>query len=164
MSDRTTQKQTEALALAEAINNEEGTTDLEQYLVFEVQGGVYGVDILQTQEVLKPVRSTRVPNSPPEMLGVINLRGNIVPVIDLSKKFGHAYSTVTPATRIIVCAFAEKLTGLLVDRVLETARIPAGSIESTEVRGLSRQYVVGAGRSSTRIFLLMNPAAAFIPD
>lgn len=131
----------------------------EQYLIFEVRGGAYGVDILQTQEVLKPIASTRIPNTPSELLGVINLRGSIVPVIDLGKKLGHEFTTLRDASRIIVCTFGGKLVGLLTDCVLETARLPAESIESTEVRGLSENYIVGAGRSGDRVFLLMNPAA-----
>ena len=137
---------------------------LEQYLIFEVRGAAYGVDILQTQEVLKPIPATRIPNTPAEVLGVINLRGSIVPVIDLGRKLGHEFTVLEPATRIIVCVFAGKLVGLLADRVLETARLPASAIEGTEVRGLSRDYVVGAGRSGGRVFLLMNPAAVFIAD
>ncbi len=137
---------------------------LDQYLVFEIRGGAYGVDILQTQEVLKPIVATRIPNTTPEMLGVINLRGSIVPVIDLGKKFGYEFTTLTASSRIIVCSFAGKLIGLLADRVLETARLPAAAIEGAEVRGLSREYVVGAGRSGDRVFLLMNPAAVFIAD
>lgn len=157
-------KPVDDLALQATAAEEEAPEELEQYLIFEVRGGAYGVDILQTQEVLKPIAATRIPNTPEEVLGVINLRGNIVPVIDLGRKLGHDFTVIEASSRIIVCTFSKKLVGLLVDRVLETAQIPASSIESSEVRGLSGDTVIGAGRSGSRVFLLMNPAAVFVDD
>ena len=66
--------------------DEESLIEKLQFLVFQSGNGMYGVNILETHEILKPVSVTRLPNVEPEVLGVINLRGNIIPVIDILKK------------------------------------------------------------------------------
>ncbi len=140
----------------ERLEEEKSTVERLQFLVFQAGNGFFGINIIETHEILKPVTVTRLPNVESDVLGVINLRGNIIPVIDVNKKFQNRYSDITPTTRIVVCAFQGKFMGLLVDRVVEVARIAADEIEGTEVRGLSRQYVRGVGRSDTRLFLILN--------
>lgn len=130
--------------------------DLEQYLVFSCAGGIYGVNILETHEILRPVPVTRLPNVQPEYLGVLNLRGNIIPLLDCSRKFGSDYSDLTQHSRIVVCQCQGKFTGLLVDRILEVARIPQERVEGREVSGLSGRYMEGVGRSDQRLFLILS--------
>ena len=122
---------------------------------------MYGVNILETHEILKPVSVTRLPNEAPEVLGVINLRGNIIPVIDILKKFSGDYSEIKDTTRIVVCTWEGKNLGLLVDRVVEVASVAEEDIESPEVKGLSNHYLKGVGRSAERIFLIFNLAILF---
>ncbi len=131
-------------------------TELVQFLVFASGEGVYGINILDTHEILKPVPVTRLPNVEPEFLGVLNLRGNIIPLLDTNRKFADSYSDITNLSRIVVCATGGKLLGLLVDRILEVARISADRIEGKEVSGLSNRYVNGVGRSDSRLFLILN--------
>ncbi|MBL8021904.1 MAG: purine-binding chemotaxis protein CheW [Leptospirales bacterium] len=133
-----------------------GGIEMVQFLVFSSGESTYGVRILDTNEILKPVHVTRLPNVSPEILGVLNLRGNIIPLLDTNKKFGNEYSEVTQASRIVVCANAGKFIGLLVDKILEVARIPLDAIEGREVSGLSHKYVSGVGRSDQRLFLILN--------
>jgi len=126
------------------------------FLIFGAGNGFYGINILETHEILKPAAVTRLPNVEPDILGVINLRGNIIPVIDVNKKFAGMYSEITNQSRIVVCAFSGKYMGLLVDKIIEVARISEKSIEGTEVKGLSNQFVSGVGRTDNRLFLLLN--------
>lgn len=146
----------ETLTSIPDLEEDEELTELVQFLVFQSRDGVYGINILETHEILKPVQVTRLPNVEPEVLGVINLRGNIIPVIDVQKKFSDQYSEITDTSRIVVCTYATKHLGLLVDRVVEVASISEENIEGVEVRGLSNQYLKGVGRSADRIFLIFN--------
>ncbi|HMU83565.1 MAG TPA: chemotaxis protein CheW [Leptospiraceae bacterium] len=134
----------------------EKETELVQFLVFQCGDGIYGINILDTHEILKPVPVTRLPNVDPEYLGVLNLRGNIIPLLDANRKFGDTYSEITNLTRIVVCASGGKFLGILVDRILEVARLPSDRIEGREVSGLSHQYVSAVGRSDARLFLILN--------
>lgn len=127
-----------------------------QYLTFSVAGGEYGIDILDTHEILKPVPVTRLPNVESDVLGVINLRGNIIPIIDLNEKFQNRFSDLELQSRIVVVYYKGKYTGLLVDRVLEVAQVPESGLEGAGVRGLSNQYIQGVGRSESRLFLILN--------
>ncbi|MCB1169590.1 MAG: purine-binding chemotaxis protein CheW [Leptospiraceae bacterium] len=145
----------------DADTDEETMVEKLQYLVFQSGNGIYGVNILETHEILKPVSVTRLPNVESEVLGVINLRGNIIPVVDILRKFSGDYAEIQDATRIVVCTWEGKNLGLLVDRVLEVASVAEEDIESPEVKGLSNHYLKGVGRSSERIFLIFNLAILF---
>ncbi len=145
-----------AQARSDAAESDSGLDDILQFLVFQCGTGSYGVNIIETHEILKPVLITRLPNVEDEILGVINLRGNIIPVIDINRKFSGRHTQLSNASRIVVCAYQGKFMGLLVDRILEVARISSASIEGSEVRGFSDQYVNGVGRSENRLFLILN--------
>ncbi|MEQ9366209.1 MAG: chemotaxis protein CheW [Leptospirales bacterium] len=137
-------------------DEEESGEVIHQFLTFSVAGGEYGIDILDTHEILKPVVVTRLPNVESDVLGVINLRGNIIPIIDLNQKFRGAFSALELQSRIVVVFYKGKYTGLLVDRVLEVAQVPESGLESAGVRGLSNEYIQGVGRSDQRLFLILN--------
>lgn len=130
-----------------------------QFLVFSVADGLYGVNILDTHEILRPTVITRLPNVEAEILGVINLRGNIIPVIDLTKKFADEYAELSEFSRVVVCRQDGKFFGVLVDRVIEVANILETAIEWKEVKNLSSDFVGGVGRSEKNLFLVMNLAA-----
>jgi len=129
-----------------------------QYLVFETSHGTYGINILNTSEILKPVFITRLPNVEAEILGMINLRGNILPVLDLNKKLKDIYTEVTRLTRIIVTSNDGKFLGLLADRIVGVAKIFVADIEGTELGNLSGEYLEGVGRGEQGVFLILNPS------
>ena len=133
----------------------------QQLVGFVIGEELFGVDILTVQEIIRDTTITAIPDAPDFLEGVINLRGSIIPVIDINKKFGYDYTGLTTLSRIIVCTFEQKMTGILVDRVLEVARIPEDEIEGAEVQDLSNQYISGVGRSVERIFLILNPSTIF---
>jgi purine-binding chemotaxis protein CheW len=127
-----------AQARSDAMDSVSALDDILQFLVFQCGKGNFGVNIIETHEILKPVVITRLPNVEDEILGVINLRGNIIPVVDVNRKFSG------------------KHTELSNDRIMEVARISSASIEGGEIRGFSNQYVKGVGRSEQRLFLILN--------
>lgn len=138
------------------VESESGSSDFLQFLTFYVAQNLYAVEILETHEILKPTLLTRLPNAAPEVLGVMNLRGNIIPVVDLCKKFTGVYAPVEESTRIIVITVNGRYTGLMVHRISEVARITEDSLEGTEMRHMSNQYVRAVGRSGEHIFLILN--------
>jgi len=135
---------------------EEFQNDVTQFLVFQVGNGRFGINILETNEILKPVSITRIPNVEEAILGVINLRGDIIPVIDLSKKFSDIYTALTNTSRIIVANDGRKLTGLLVERVNEVARLRNEQVENVGMTNLANRFVSRVGRIEERIFLILN--------
>jgi len=146
------------LSTTDGIRKEE---NILQYLTFLANSEVFGINILQTHEVLKPVFITRLPNVEPEVLGVINLRGNIIPVLDINMKFGFQYTKLTPQTRIIIATYKKQMKGLLVDKVQEVARIKEESIQAAEIHNFSNHYVEGTGRVENKIFQILNLETIF---
>ncbi|MCB1174110.1 MAG: purine-binding chemotaxis protein CheW [Leptospiraceae bacterium] len=132
-----------------------------QFLLFRVQNRYYGIDILEIHEILKPVPVTRLPNVRPDVLGVINLRGNIIPVIDLHKKFFDQYTELNPGCRIIVGTCEDKNIGLLVAGISEVARIHAENLEARDMEGVSARHIRAVGRSNDKVFLIINLAVLY---
>lgn len=133
--------------------------DLKQYLVFRLQGIEYGVDIQQVTTIIeKDMTIARVPKTPAFIKGVINLRGEIIPVIDLHKKFNLEEAVDTESTRIIIIKADEIVVGLVVDSVAEVIYLGEDAIENvTSFSGdLSMDYVYGVGKVNDRIVTLLN--------
>lgn len=101
-----------------------------QWVTFHLGDEIYGIDVLQVQEVLRITEISPVPGSPDYVLGIINLRGNVVTVIDARYRFGLPPKDVDDASRIIVVDAFEKVIGLLVDNVSEVAYVPNAQIET----------------------------------
>ena len=100
-----------------------------QWVTFHLGDEIYGIDVLQVQEVLRITEISPVPGSPDYVLGIINLRGNVVTVIDARNRFGLPPKEIDDASRIIVVDAFEKVVGLLVDNVSEVAYVPNSQIE-----------------------------------
>ncbi|RHX87248.1 chemotaxis protein CheW [Leptospira stimsonii] len=107
----------------ESLEAEKTTETQKEYLTFNVEQEIFGIDILKIHEILKPVPITRIPNGEDYILGVINLRGEIIPILDLKQVFGIGYSEIIPSTRIIVVVHEEKRAGILVDTVKQVVKI-----------------------------------------
>ena len=106
--------------------------ELRQLVCFKLGDEDFGVDIYNVQEINRMVEITKIPKSPDFVEGVINLRGQIIPVIDLRKRFGFdTLKERTKETRIVVVETGKATVGFIVDQVTEVLRIPAGSIEPT---------------------------------
>ncbi len=101
-----------------------------QYVTFRLDDETYGLNVMQIQEVLRYTEIAPVPGAPDYVLGIINLRGNVVTVIDTRRRFGLADAEVTDATRIVVMESANQVMGILVDSVAEVVYLKASEIET----------------------------------
>lgn len=111
-------------------------TELEQFVIFRLATELYGVSIHAVSTIIRLPQITRVPHTPSEVLGVMNLRGQIVPIIDLRLRFGLSIGEETAEVRIVVVENAGRQVGMLVDSVAKTQRTPATQIEPISELGL----------------------------
>jgi purine-binding chemotaxis protein CheW len=127
---------------------------------FRVGRETYGVPITSLHEIVRVPEITAVPDAPEYMEGVINLRGKIVSVIDLRKRFGEKKATASKRNRILVVEHKGRLSGLIVDAASEVLKIPAADIEASptalEEGGLN--CVTGLGKYKGRLIVLLDTA------
>lgn len=140
-----------------------GDVDLaEKYLTFELAGEEYGIEILKVREIIGLLTITPVPRTPEYIRGVINLRGKVIPVIDLKLKFGMAMTDNTRETCIIVVEVSHDggtiLTGILVDRVHEVLDIKSEHIEDAPEMGenVDTEFIKGMGKTGDRVSILLD--------
>jgi purine-binding chemotaxis protein CheW len=129
-----------------------------QAVTFALGSEEYGVDIAQVQEINRMVTITHVPRAPQFMEGVINLRGQLIPIIDLRTRFGMARSERTKNTRIVVTEIGNKRIGMVVDSVSEVLRIPVEQIEDAPdlVAGVDTEYIRGVGKMGDRLIIMLD--------
>ncbi len=129
-----------------------------QLVSFVVENEEFGVDILKVQEIIRTVEITRVPKSPEFVEGVINLRGRIVPVIDLRKRFGISKKERDNETRIIVVELTDKVVGFLVDKVKEVIRVEKSIIEPPPdlTTSVNANYITGVAKLQDRLLILLD--------
>ena len=109
--------------------HDEHDGDLIQLVTFRIGEEEFGVDILAVQEIIRLMQITMVPRAPAFIEGVINLRGKVIPVINMRTRFGMPALEHDSNTRIVVMELEQKIVGFLVDGVSEVLRIPAGTVE-----------------------------------
>ncbi len=132
-----------------------------QYLTFTLQNEVYGLDILRVREILEYTRPTTVPMMPAFVHGVINLRGNVVPVIDLAQRFGRAATTLQPRTCVIIIEIDGEdgplAIGILVDAVNAVLDMDAAQIEPAPSfgTGLRQDFICGMARTDAGFIILL---------
>jgi purine-binding chemotaxis protein CheW len=135
----------------------QGRAEVLQLVGFHVGGEEYGLDILRVQEIIRLQHLTRVPNSPDAMDGVMNLRGKIIPVIALRKRFGLEPVAPDKQTRIVVVEIQGTVLGFIVDSVSEVLRIPADTVEPPPLLDKDKQeYVSGVGKLDERLLILLD--------
>ena len=131
-----------------------------QYIVTKLDTEQYGIDISYVDNIVRMTRITRVPKSQPYFKGIINLRGEVIPVMSLRLKFGLPDVEVTNATRIIIIKLEDLdgSIGLLVDEVKEVVTLPDDSIEkpSNSNNGEKAKYLLGVGRTHDTLISLLN--------
>jgi purine-binding chemotaxis protein CheW len=131
--------------------------DLIQLVSFHIGGEEFGLDILRVQEIIRVQQLTRVPNSPDFVDGVINLRGKVIPVIALRRRFGLEDLAHDKQTRIVVVEVRGTVLGFIVDSVSEVLRIPADTVEPPPRLGkVEREYVSGVGKLDNRLLILLD--------
>lgn len=131
---------------------------LREYVTFLLGGEEYGLAIEQVREILRPPPITEVPRAPGHVLGVITLRGEVVPVLDARRCLSLPPAAPGPRSRIVVCDGAEGRVGLLVDSVSQVVRLPAGAIEPRPpgVGGAAAEAIAGIGREGDRLVVLLH--------
>ncbi len=134
--------------------------DILQLVSFLIDDVEYGVDILVVHEILKIPDITRLPNTPNFIKGVINLRGNVIPVVDARRRFGFPDGKIDDLTRIIVLQNEEKKIGLMVDNVYQVVRIPKVNVDTPSelIEGVSEEFISGIGRLKDRLIIILNIA------
>jgi|SRR5689334_5804356 purine-binding chemotaxis protein CheW len=131
--------------------------ELLQLVSFHVGGEEFGLNILRVQEIIRVQQLTRVPNSPDFVDGVINLRGKVIPVVALRKRFGLEDMPHDKQTRIVVIEVRGIILGFIVDSVSEVLRIPADTVEPPPRLGkVEREYVSGVGKLDNRLLILLD--------
>lgn len=131
-----------------------------QVVSFKLGSEEYGVDIAQVQEINRMVSVTHVPRAPQFMEGVINLRGQLIPIIDLRTRFGMPRAEHTKNTRIVVTEIGTKRVGMVVDSVSEVLRLPTDHIEPAPemITGVDTEYIRGVGKIEDRLIILLDLA------
>ena len=129
-----------------------------QLVVFNIGRAEYGIDILKTYEIMRQQEITQVPRSPQFVEGIINLRGNVIPIIDLRKRFNIQNVENTKKTRTIVVAIKDRHFGIIVDNVNEVISISTSIIEPPMpvVSGLSADYIMGIGKMEDHLLIILD--------
>jgi len=140
-----------------------GTTDREgKYLTFTLAAEEYGIGILKVKEIIGMMAITAIPQAPGYIKGIINLRGKVIPVVDLRRKFGIAEMAYTDRTCIIVAEVRTNkghvLTGIVVDTVSEVVNIKSADIEDAPDFGtsLNTAYILGMAKAGSGIRILLD--------
>lgn len=167
MSDQATSSKTStATQLNDGGNTMIAENELLQLVSFVVGDEEFAVPILSVQEINRMMQITRVPQSPPFVEGVINLRGKIIPVIDLRKRFGMGGLENTADARIIVVEVQNRVIGFTVDRVNEVLRLSSDIVDPppSMVCGIDSDYVQGVGKLDDRLLILLSLERLFSED
>jgi purine-binding chemotaxis protein CheW len=133
--------------------------DTMQLVIFGLNGQEYGIDIFKVNEIVPYSKPTKIPNSPAYIEGVLNLRGHVIPVLNLKKKFNLEDAGADDRTRIIVANTGGSVAGYVVDEASEVLTVEKDSIEpvSEIVSNISRKYISGVGKlDNGRMYILLN--------
>jgi len=130
-----------------------------QFVIFRLGNEKYGVDIMKVKEICEYKASTKVPNAPDFIEGIINLRGEIIPIVNLKKRFKiSGADEVSTYSRIIVININEKNVGFIVDEASEVLRINGADIEEAPeiITGIDRRFITGVGKVNESIILILD--------
>lgn len=129
-----------------------------QWVTFRLDGETYGINVMQVQEVLRMTEIAPVPGAPDYVIGIINLRGNVVTVIDTRKRFGLMPTEPDDSTRIVIIESDQHIVGILVDSVAEVVNLRVSQIETAPNVGNdeSSKYIQGVFSRSNDILILVD--------
>jgi purine-binding chemotaxis protein CheW len=129
-----------------------------QLVSFNIGSEEFGVDILKVQEINRMVEITKVPQAPHYVEGVINLRGKVIPIVDLRKRFDLELKEHDKNTRIVVVDIEGNVMGMIVDAVSEVLRLPASTIEAPPeiVTGINSDYIKGVAKLDDRLLIFLD--------
>jgi purine-binding chemotaxis protein CheW len=144
--------------MAHTEDEETGGGPLIQFVTFILMDEVYGINVMQVQEVLRVTEIAPVPGAPGYVLGIINLRGNVVTVIDTRTRFGLPATEVDDASRIIVIESEKQVVGILVDAVAEVVELRENDIDVAPNVGTedSSRYIQGVATREDGLLILVD--------
>ena len=144
--------------MSENVQNKNESNELLQLVSFKISDEEFGVDILSVQEINRMLQITKMPNTPEFIEGVINLRGRVIPVLDLRVKLGMPRIEHDKNTRIVVVELKGKTIGFIVDEVSEVLRIPKSITEAPPemVGGVNSDYIISIGKLEDRLLILLD--------
>jgi purine-binding chemotaxis protein CheW len=140
--------------------------ELRQFISFSVGEEEYGLELLRVKEVIRIREITWLPKAPSFVKGIINLRGDVIPIVDLRDKFGLEAKENTAMTRVIVVEVEGRLMGMVVDSASQVVRIPVDQIDPPPpvLGGLSQEFITGVGKLDDKLVILLNADAVLTVD
>lgn len=137
-----------------------------QYVVFRLDKEEFGIDIMNVKEIMPYEESTKIPNSPDFIEGVINYRGNVIPIINLSKRFKLEIKEASGDTRIIVINIEDKEIGFVVDEASQTIRLTKDQIDPAPdiISEVDRRYIRGVGKIDEKRLLILLDLQRILTD
>ena len=138
--------------------NKKQDDELLQLVTFSIGEEEFGVDILKVQEIIRTMEITKVPRAESFVEGVINLRGKVIPILDLRRRFKLPSKPHDKHTRIIVIEMNAMIVGFVVDSVSQVLRIPSNTVEPPPpvVAGVDSEYINGVGKLQDRLLILLD--------
>ncbi|MAA70651.1 MAG: chemotaxis protein CheW [Bermanella sp.] len=129
-----------------------------QWVTFRLDNETYGINVMQVQEVLRYTEIAPVPGAPPYVLGIINLRGNVVTVIDTRLRFGLSQTETNDQTRIVIIETENQVVGILVDAVAEVVYLRQSEIETTPNVGNDEtaKFIQGVCHKNEELLILVD--------
>lgn len=149
------------------VKNDDPHGELIQLVSFNLDQEEYGVDVLKVREIIRMPIVTRVPNTPHYVEGVINLRGKVIPIISMRKKFGLMEIDADKQTRIMVMDVSGDLMGFIVDAVSEVIRISGSEIQPSPAvvaSGIDQECIAGVINQAERLLVLLDLERMFSKD
>lgn len=142
------------------------TGELRQFISFSVGSEEYALELMSVKEVIRVRDITWLPRAPTFIKGIINLRGDVIPIIDLRDRFDLEAAETTAETRVIVAEVEGRLMGMVVDSASQVVRIPADQVDPPPqiLGGVSREFIAGVGKLDDRLLILLNADAVLTMD
>jgi purine-binding chemotaxis protein CheW len=140
-------------------SSNEKSNELTQLVSFHLDNEEYGVEVLKVREIIRMVNITHMPNTPHYVEGIINLRGKVIPIISMRRRFGLMDMENSNQTRVIIMDVGGELLGFTVDAVSEVIRVSANEIQpapSVTSGGVGQEYIEGVINHANRLLVLLN--------
>lgn len=136
----------------------EGDDQILQWVTFQLEDETYGINVMQVQEVLRYSEIAPVPGAPAYVLGIINLRGNVVTVIDTRTRFGLPVNEVSDNSRVVIIEADQQVIGILVDSVAEVVYLRSSDIDSAPNVGTeeSAKFIQGVSNRDGELLILVD--------
>ena len=150
----------------ESIENRVDLEDSTNLVTFRLGSGEYAIDIMQAKEIIKMEKITLIPNAPDFVEGVINLRGNIIPIIDLKKRFNLEETEGDKNTGIIIVKIEDVDMGIIIDSISKVVSIANSDIQPPPpmLSGIGQKYIKGVGKLEDKLLVVLDLEKLFTTD